>query len=409
IFSMGSAYQFHSWRVFVVVCALPCVSAVVALTFMPESPRFYLEVKHRQFTVILQLCLLSSRLQPVNRIKIPKQLDELVEMQNESANPVLKVLFKIKAELRGIWLTFMRCFNYPVKDNTVKLAAVWFTLSFGYYGLSVWFPDVIKHLQADEYASRVKIHNDERIEDFTFNFTLENQIHRNGVFLNDSMKFKAVTFINSSFLNCYFEDVSSVGSFFKNCTFVDSFLYNTDIDDSKLINSSLINSSFHHNKTGCQMTFDDDYSAYWVYFVNFLGTLAVLPGNIVSALLMDKIGRLSMLGGSMVLSGISCFFLWFGTSESMMIFMLCLYNGLSISAWNSLDVVTTELYPTDRRGTGFGFCNAMCKLAAVLGNLIFGSLVGITKAIPILLASSVLVGGGLVGLRLPDTRANVLM
>lgn len=44
------------------------------------------------------------------------------------------------------------------------------------------------------------------------------------------------------------------------------------------------------------MTFDDDYSAYWVYFVNFLGTLAVLPGNIVSALLMDKIGRLSMLG-----------------------------------------------------------------------------------------------------------------
>lgn len=51
----------------------------------------------------------------------------------------------------------------------------------------------------------------------------------------------------------------------------------------------------------------------------------------------------------MVLSGISCFFLWFGTSESMMIGMLCLYNGLTISAWNSLDVVTVELYPTDRR------------------------------------------------------------
>lgn len=70
-----------------------------------------------------------------------------------------------------------------------------------------------------------------------------------------------------------------------------------DIDDSKLIDGTeVINSTFHHNKTGCQMTFDDDYSAYWVYFVNFLGTLAVLPGNIVSALLMDKIGRLSMLG-----------------------------------------------------------------------------------------------------------------
>lgn len=41
------------------------------------------------------------------------------------------------------------------------------------------------------------------------------------------MKFKAVTFVNTSFINCYFEDVSSVGSFFRNCIFVDSFFYNT--------------------------------------------------------------------------------------------------------------------------------------------------------------------------------------
>lgn len=43
-FQMGSAYQFHSWRVFVLVCAFPSVAAICALTTMPESPRFYLEV-----------------------------------------------------------------------------------------------------------------------------------------------------------------------------------------------------------------------------------------------------------------------------------------------------------------------------------------------------------------------------
>ncbi|XP_077378775.1 synaptic vesicle glycoprotein 2Ca [Festucalex cinctus] len=421
-FSMGSAYQFHSWRVFVVVCALPCVCAVVALTFMPESPRFYLEVgKHDEAWMILKQIHdtnMRARGQPekvfsVNRIKIPKQLDEFVELESETGNTVSKAIFRMKAEIHGIYLNLMKCFNYPMRENMMRLAIVWFTLSFGYYGLSVWFPDVIKHLQADEYASKVQIHNNERTENFTFNFTLENQIHKNGFFINDrfiNMKLKSVTFVDSTFRNCYFDDVTSVGSYFHNCTFVDAFFFNTDIDDSKLIDGTeVVNSTFTHNKTGCQMTFDDDYSAYWVYFINFLGTLAVLPGNIVSALLMDKTGRLSMLGGSMVLSGISCFFLWFGTSESMMIFMLCLYNGLSISAWNSLDVVTTESFPTARRGTGFGFCNALCKMAAVLGNLIFGSLVGITKAIPILMASSVLVGGGLVGLRLPDTRANVLM
>nr|XP_061803820.1 synaptic vesicle glycoprotein 2C-like isoform X2 [Nerophis lumbriciformis] len=421
-FSMGSAYQFHSWRVFVVVCALPCVCAVVALTFMPESPRFYLEVgKHDEAWMILKQIHdtnMRARGQPekvfsVNRIKIPKQLDEFVELESESGNPVSKAIFRMKVVFLQIYQNLMKCFNYPMRENMMRLAIVWLTLSFGYYGLSVWFPDVIKHLQADEYASKVQIHNNERTENFTFNFTLENQIHKNGLFIRDrfiNMKLKSVTFVDSTFRNCYFDDVTSVGSYFHNCTFVDAFFFNTDIDDSKLIDGTeVINSTFTHNKTGCQMTFDDDYSAYWVYFINFLGTLAVLPGNIVSALLMDKTGRLSMLGGSMVLSGISCFFLWFGTSESMMIFMLCLYNGLSISAWNSLDVVTTESFPTARRGTGFGFCNALCKMAAVLGNLIFGSLVGITKAIPILMASSVLVGGGLVGLRLPDTRANVLM
>ncbi|NXL49735.1 SV2C protein, partial [Podilymbus podiceps] len=420
-FSMGFAYQFHSWRVFVIVCALPCVSSVVALTFMPESPRFLLEVgKHDEAWMILKQIHdtnMRARGQPekvftVNRIKTPKQIDELIEIETDTGTWYRRCFVRIRTELYGIWLTFMRCFNYPVKDNTIKLTAVWFTLSFGYYGLSVWFPDVIKHLQSSEYASRVKHFHNEEVSHFVFNFTLENQIHSNGEYINDRfimMKFKSVTFEDSLFKNCVFEDITSLNTYFRNCTFVNTTFYNTDLEQYKFVDSELINCTFFHIRTGCQISFDDDYSAYWIYFVNFLGTLAVLPGNIVSALLMDRIGRLTMLGGSMVLSGISCFFLWFGTSESMMIGMLCLYNGLTISAWNSLDVITVELYPTDRRATGFGFLNALCKAAAVLGNLIFGSLVGITKAIPILLASTVLVCGGLVGLRLPDTRTQVLM
>uniref|UniRef100_A0A8D0HEQ9 Synaptic vesicle glycoprotein 2C n=1 Tax=Sphenodon punctatus TaxID=8508 RepID=A0A8D0HEQ9_SPHPU len=408
-FSMGSAYQFHSWRVFVIVCALPCVSSVVALTFMPESPRFLLEVgKHDEAWMILKQIHdtnMRARGQPekvftVNRIKTPKQMDELIEIGSDTGTWYRRCFVRIRTELYGIWLTFMKCFNYPVKENTIKLTAVWFTLSFGYYGLSVWFPDVIKHLQSDEYASRVKHFDGELI------------IHTNGSYINDRftmMKFKSVTFEDSLFKNCFFEDITSLSTYFRNCTFVETTFYNTDLEQYKFVDTVFVNCTFIHIKTGCQISFDDDYSAYWIYFVNFLGTLAVLPGNIVSALLMDRIGRITMLGGSMVLSGISCFFLWFGTSESMMIGMLCLYNGLTISAWNSLDVITVELYPTDRRATGFGFLNALCKAAAVLGNLIFGSLVSITKAVPILLASTVLVCGGLVGLRLPDTRTQVLM
>lgn len=63
------------------------------------------------------------------------------------------------------------------------------------------------------------------------------------------------------------------------------------------MNSRLVNSTFLHSKEGCPLDVaGTGEGAYMVYFVSFLGTLAVLPGNIVSALLMDKIGRLRMLG-----------------------------------------------------------------------------------------------------------------
>lgn len=72
----------------------------------------------------------------------------------------------------------------------------------------------------------------------------------------------------------------------------------SDLFKYRFVNCKLINSTFLHNKEGCILDFSDDFNnAYMIYFVNFLGTLAVLPGNIVSALLMDKIGRLRMLGG----------------------------------------------------------------------------------------------------------------
>lgn len=73
--------------------------------------------------------------------------------------------------------------------------------------------------------------------------------------------------------------------------------FTLDLFKYRLVNSRLINSTFLHNKEGCLLSdVSDENNAYMVYFVSFLGTLAVLPGNIVSALLMDKIGRLRMLG-----------------------------------------------------------------------------------------------------------------
>ena len=65
----------------------------------------------------------------------------------------------------------------------------------------------------------------------------------------------------------------------------------------------------------------------------------------------------------MLISAVCCFFLFFGNSESAMIGWQCLFCGTSIAAWNALDVITVELYPTNQRsappcaslGTCLGF------------------------------------------------------
>lgn len=44
---------------------------------------------------------------------------------------------------------------------------------------------MIRHLQAVDYAARTKVFHREHVEHVTFNFTLENQIHRGGQYFND--------------------------------------------------------------------------------------------------------------------------------------------------------------------------------------------------------------------------------
>lgn len=44
---------------------------------------------------------------------------------------------------------------------------------------------MIRHLQAVDYKARTKLFFGEHVEHVTFNFTLENQIHRGGQYFND--------------------------------------------------------------------------------------------------------------------------------------------------------------------------------------------------------------------------------
>lgn len=62
-FSLGSL-DFQSWRMFVALCSIPSLTSALIFIFMPESPKFLLEVFKKMSVwylkqVVLQ-CLLSG-------------------------------------------------------------------------------------------------------------------------------------------------------------------------------------------------------------------------------------------------------------------------------------------------------------------------------------------------------------
>uniref|UniRef100_A0A8C8CN44 Synaptic vesicle glycoprotein 2A n=1 Tax=Oncorhynchus tshawytscha TaxID=74940 RepID=A0A8C8CN44_ONCTS len=182
-FQMGSAYQFHSWRVFVLVCAFPSVAAIASLTTMPESPRFFLENgKHDEGWMILKQVHDTNmrakghpeKVFSVTTIKTVKQMDELVDMGGDIST-LRRYKLKLASLFHQVRSNFLAIFNPEYRRTTFMMMAVWFTMSFSYYGLTVWFPDMIKYIQKQDYASRTKFFTKERVEHVTFNFTLENQ------------------------------------------------------------------------------------------------------------------------------------------------------------------------------------------------------------------------------------------
>ncbi|KAF3832220.1 hypothetical protein F7725_025885 [Dissostichus mawsoni] len=209
-------------------------------------------------------------------------------------------------------------------------------------------------MQYEEYESKVRVFHRERVERFHFNFSLVNQIHREGEYIHDK----------------------STNTFFENCTIRNTVFYNTDLWEDKFKDCKMENTTFLHPKKGCHLNFLEENDIV-IYMVSFLGSLAVLPGNI------------PLLCGSMLASAACTFLLLLSFSQGAVICWQCLFYGTSVAAWNGLQVISVELYPSAK-------------------SFIFAKFIGITKIVPIFLAFASLVCGGLVALKLPETREKIL-
>uniref|UniRef100_K3XAV2 Major facilitator superfamily (MFS) profile domain-containing protein n=1 Tax=Globisporangium ultimum (strain ATCC 200006 / CBS 805.95 / DAOM BR144) TaxID=431595 RepID=K3XAV2_GLOUD len=128
----------------------------------------------------------------------------------------------------------------------------------------------------------------------------------------------------------------------------------------------------------------------------FIYAAANLPGNLLSAFLMDKLGGRKILAMSMLLSAACAAGFAYvsagdeedvatATTTVLIVLLTSGFNAFSTSGWNAIDLMSAESFPTDVRTTGMGLLSASGRTGSVIAQFINGYLVGPPPHITLLL------------------------
>ncbi|XP_043224835.1 synaptic vesicle glycoprotein 2C-like isoform X2 [Amphibalanus amphitrite] len=403
--------HFSSWRVFLLVCNLPSLLALLGLTFMPESPRFLLEVgREIEAMRVYQRIYKWNHSDPsaqysLTELELPKQR---TAYRDSAPPPNTAILSRLLSLADRFWAGVSQLFLPSHSSTTVVLLFVWFMAAFGYYGLSIWFPEFIKMIKSRDYVTQAAYEIEARYVNKLFNGTIANRKYINSTFVNCTwadVTLNHVDFINCNIYRSVFTDIKSSRTVFLNSTLVENRFVDTDIyPNVRFRNCELRNNSFQAMVPGCQLDFDYNLHYVDVFQENLIGQLSLIPGSFVSSYLLDRVGRAKMIAGSLLISSGAGFFMWFLQTKIGVILFEAAFNMVFISGWNALDVLTTEAYPTQLRTTGYGFISSVSRVAGIVGTLTFGQFIDVNLAIPMLTTVAVLALGGLAAFRLPETK-----
>lgn len=455
-FSLG-LFRFHSWRLFIAVSALPSVLGVFLYWFLPESPRYLLEVgKEKEAIKVLKA---------VHRINHWRDKDAVYPVKSIQLGSAVVGEGKGGSKLEKFKTVFRRTaemFNRKLLFRTLLLLTILFCLSFGAYGVTLWYPTYVNQLNIQKdneifhtfCSKEVSNLSSSAIPDYCdcneayinnsviADAQLENWIINNARF--SSVTFERVSFVNSSFVNTTFESGSFVDCNFSSSAFTELTFNAFNFTNVKFSNSRLCNvlatnssstgvvvnnswiSNLGPNRTNSSSNTDfiqflvstntsqcdeeewtfqcpkkeDDFR---VYRDTFFVSAAALPGNLASMVAVYFLVRKYWLAFSLVVSTVSVFLLYLVHDEAVVVVMLCLFAALSTPAWNDSSLIIAEVYPTHLRTTAAGIHLVAGRIGAIFGTNVFGEFVYVNPSIPIIIVVVVLLIGAVAALPLPKT------
>lgn len=86
-----------------------------------------------------------------------------------------------------------------------------------------------------------------------------------------------------------------------------------------------------------------------IYMSTFISSMSNLPGNIVTVIWIDKIGRNLITSVSLIVSGLTVFGIPFIQNETQGLILATIFGGINVLTFNSFGCTSTEIFPTRLR------------------------------------------------------------
>ena len=139
---LGSIHL-NAWRIYIMLCTFPCLSSAFFLFLLPESPSFHYAKGRvaKAVQVLRRVNRINAWCQCRSKDGVHSAITALAAEEKISPAPnSSSVLDKTLEILRSSKELFGLAYLRP----TLVLIIIYFTFSFGYYGLMLWFPEYFK-------------------------------------------------------------------------------------------------------------------------------------------------------------------------------------------------------------------------------------------------------------------------
>ncbi|KAJ3627118.1 hypothetical protein MTP99_014522 [Tenebrio molitor] len=328
--SANNAVEFHSWNLYLCICALPALVSAIAFIFMPESPKFLMTTGNNEaaLDVFRKVYRFNTGNSPET---FPiKELVEETKARTDSryGGKITAHRTKLQAIQEG-WQQLKPLFFPPHLPKIILVCCMQMLGMMSLNTLRLWLPQIFQAINDYEYNNN--------------------------------------------------------GTSASLCTMLDE-----------------IRPSNHTKK--CEVNLNNSS----VYINSIIVAVVTIIGYIVAGMLINALGKKKLLNILGIISGSCAMSIYFAQNSLTTIILSSFFVSLGSIGINVILAVVVDLFPTTLRTMTVSLTMMTGRSGAMLGNLIFPTLLQLGCAPPFFTVGAVIIGCAFLSCLLPNTDLKAL-